>query len=130
MMKALMPYFLVGLGGFLGANARFVFASWMNQLFGPIFPYGTFWVNITGSFVLGFLLPILQAGLVPHSRPMIFLICIGFIGSYTTFSTFEYETHSLFNEGSWLLGLMNIFGSLFAGLIAVHVGIGLTRRWL
>ena len=130
MIKSLLPYLLVGIGGFLGANTRFVLASWTNQLFGPLFPYGTFLVNISGSFVLGFLLPLLQAGIVPHGRPMIYLLCIGFLGSYTTFSTFEYETRSLFDEGSWLLAMINVFGSFFVGLLAVHVGIGLSRRWL
>ncbi|MCX7625891.1 MAG: fluoride efflux transporter CrcB [Candidatus Sumerlaeaceae bacterium] len=129
-MQSLLPYLLIGLGGFLGANARFILAGWSNQLFGPLFPYGTFFVNVSGSFLLGFLLPLLQAGLFPHSRPMIFLFCIGFIGSYTTFSTFEYETHKLFDEGSWLLALVNIFGSMFVGMLAVHLGIGLARRWL
>lgn len=129
-MQNLLPYLLIGLGGFLGANARFILAAWTNQLCGPLFPYGTFFVNITGSFLLGFLLPLLQAGLIPHSRPMIFVFCIGFIGSYTTFSTFEYETHKLFDEGSWLLALVNIFGSMFVGMIAVHLGIGLARKWL
>lgn len=129
-MQNLVPYLLIGLGGFLGANARFILAAWANQLFGPLFPYGTFFVNITGSFLLGLLLPLLQAGLIPPSRPLIFVFCIGFIGSYTTFSTFEYETHKLFDEGSWLLALVNIFGSMFVGMIAVHLGIGFARKWL
>jgi hypothetical protein len=46
------------------------------------------------------------------------------------FSTFEYETHSLFDEGSWLLAMANVFGSLFVGLLAVHLGMVLSRRWL
>ncbi len=129
-MNTIMPYLLIGVGGFLGANARFILAAWTNQLFGPLFPYGTFVVNITGSFILGFLLPLLQSGIVPHGRPMIYLLCIGFLGSYTTFSTFEYETHRLFDEGSWLIAMANIFGSLFVGLLAAHLGIVLARRWL
>ena len=129
-MKTLQPYLLIGLGGFLGANARFILASWLNQLFGPLFPSGTFFVNITGTFILGFLLPLLQAGLLPHSRPLFYLFCIGFLGSYTTFSSFEYETRSLFDEGSWMPAMVNIFGSLFLGLLAVQLGVGLARRWL
>lgn len=130
LLKTISPYLLIGLGGFLGANARFILASWTNQLCGPLFPYGTFLVNITGSFALGLVLPLLQAGFFPHSRSMIFFFCIGFVGSYTTFSTFEYETHSLFDEGSWLLAMANVFGSLFVGLLAVHLGMVLSRRWL
>jgi len=129
-MKSLMPYLLIGLGGFLGANARFIVGRWTNQLFGPVFPWGTFFVNVTGCFALGFLLPLLQAGLFSQSRQMNYLVCIGFIGAYTTFSTFEFETHALFNEGSWLPALFNIFASLLAGLLAVHFGVGLARRWL
>lgn len=129
-MKHIVPYLLIGLGGFLGANARFILGSWTNQLCGPLFPYGTFLINISGSFLLGFLLPLLQAGLVPHSRSLTYLLCVGFLGAYTTFSTFEYETRSLFDEGSWLLALLNVFGSLFVGLLAVHLGVGLARRWL
>lgn len=118
---------MVGIGGFLGAIARYVVDGWISRRMGALFPYGTFVINISGSFVLGlFATAITERFIVhPHWR---LLIAIGFVGAYTTFSTFEYETHRLMEEGSFTLALLNILLSVTAGLLAVRLGIVLARQ--
>ena len=122
-MKHIYPYLLVGLGGFLGANARFIVARISGAIFGVSFPYGTLIINVTGSFALGILVTLIGQRLIPHAHDLRLAIAIGFLGSFTTFSTMEYESHSQFESGSWMLGMANLFGSLFLGLIAVRIGI-------
>jgi CrcB protein len=128
-MTALLPYLLVGIGGFLGANARFVLARWIGLAVDTRFPLGTFAVNVSGSFALGLLGTLVAERVVPNSDAARFAIGVGFLGAFTTFSTFELETHALFEDGSWLSGLTNIFLSLFAGLIAVRAGLVAAKSW-
>jgi CrcB protein len=118
---------MVGIGGFLGAVARYAVDGWVSRRMGALFPYGTFVINVSGSFILGlFATAITERFIVhPHGR---LLVAIGFLGAYTTFSTFEYETHKLMEEGSFGLALLNILLSVAIGLIAVRFGILLGRR--
>ncbi len=129
-MKSLAPYLWVGLGGFLGSNARFVVARIAAALFGASFPYGTLIVNITGSFLVGLVATLINAGLVPHGATMRYALSIGFLGAYTTFSTYEYESNGLLEQGNWLAASANLFGSLFVGLVAVRLGILIARSLL
>ena len=129
-MAALMPYLLVGLGGFIGANARFVVARLVGGLFETKFPLGTFVINVTGSFLLGVLGTLVAQKVMPNSESMRLALGVGFLGAFTTFSTFEFETHALFDDGSWLTATTNIFASLFVGLVAVRAGIILAKSWL
>jgi CrcB protein len=129
-MKELMACLLVGCGGFFGAITRFLVARASASLLGITFPYGTFFINVSGSFLLGFVATLVSERLVPASDHVRLVFAIGFLGAYTTFSTFEFETQGLFEDGSWLLGLTNIFGSLFLGLVAVRVGIVLAKNWI
>lgn len=121
-----MQYLLVGIGGALGAISRFVVSGWLSQRLSSTFPYGTFGVNISGSLLLGFImtLSVERAALPAPVRP---LVAVGFIGAYTTFSTFTYETMQLFIAGSYGRGVLNIGASLAAGLLAVLAGIALGR---
>jgi CrcB protein len=130
MMARLTPYLLVGFGGFLGANARYALAKWTGQWIDARFPLGTFIINISGSFLLGLLGGLLAERLVPHSDALRLALGVGFLGAYTTFSTFEFETHALFEDGAWLSALTNIFLSLFLGLLAVRAGIVAAKSWL
>jgi fluoride exporter len=116
-----VEYLVIGLGGFLGANTRYLVAGWAAQRFGAIFPYGTFIINISGSFILGFFLAFLRdrAFIRPNYR---LFFATGFLGAYTTFSTFSYESLQLLQDGSILLGFTNVLGSVIAGLIGVFVG--------
>ncbi len=122
-MGSLMPYVLVGLGGFIGANARFVVARFVGALFETKFPLGTFIINVSGSFLLGVLGTLVAQKVMPNSESMRLALGVGFLGGYTTFSTFEFETHALFDDGSWVIATANIVASLFVGLLAVRAGI-------
>jgi CrcB protein len=130
MMAMVMPYLLVGLGGFIGANARFVVARVVGAAFETKFPLGTFVINVTGSFLLGVLGTIVAQRVMPNSESMRLALGVGFLGAFTTFSTFEFETHALFDDGSWLTATTNMFASLFVGLLAVRAGIVVAKTWL
>jgi CrcB protein len=130
MMTTLMPYLLVGVGGFVGANARFVVARIVGAMFETKFPLGTFVINVSGSFLLGILGTVVALKVMPTSESMRLALGVGFLGAYTTFSTFEFETHALFDDGSWLTATTNLFASLFIGLLAVRAGIVLAKTWL
>jgi fluoride exporter len=130
-MRTLLPYLLVGVGGFLGANARFVQARWIDLLHNTAFPWATFTINVAGSFLLGLLGAFVTARVPPPTGDHLRLaLGVGFLGAYTTFSTFEYETHALLEDGFWLTGFLNVFCSLFVGLVAVRLGILAARNWL
>jgi CrcB protein len=129
-MATLMPYLLVGLGGFIGANARFVAARLVGALFETKFPLGTFVINVSGSFLLGVLGTLVAQRMVPNSEAMRLALGVGFLGAFTTFSTFEFETHALIEDGSWITATANMFASLFIGLLAVRAGIVLAKTWL
>jgi fluoride exporter len=114
----------VGLGGFLGAIARYLVGGWVAARAGAIFPWGTFVINVSGSFVLGFFLAFAQdrPWVHPHARLM---FAVGFIGAYTTFSTYSYESIQLMMDGQFALAAFNIIGSVALGLAAVFAGIAL-----
>jgi fluoride exporter len=118
----------VGLGGFLGANARYLLGGFVADRWGTIFPWATFVINISGSFVLGFFLGFAQ------DRPWIqptwrLLFAVGFVGAYTTFSTFTYESIRLIQDGEFLLATANMIGSVMAGGAAAIAGIAL-GNWI
>jgi fluoride exporter len=114
-------YMMVGIGGFLGAIARFWLGGLVYQKMGTKFPYGTFVINISGSFLIGFILTILteRTHMSPNWR---YLIPIGFIGAYTTFSTFEWETFGAIRDGAFLVAGLNVGLSVVLGFIAVWLG--------
>lgn len=115
----------VGLGGFLGANARYLFGLWIAARLGTTFPYGTFVINVSGSFVLGIIVGLLDAHvLAPAVR---LSLAIGFVGAYTTFSTFTYETLRLIEDGSLLLATANVVGSVLIGMVAAVAGLAAGR---
>jgi CrcB protein len=93
-------------------------------------PLGTFVINVTGSFLLGVLGTIVAQRVMPNSESMRLALGVGFLGAFTTFSTFEFETHALFDDGSWLTATTNMFASLFVGLLAVRAGIVVAKTWL
>lgn len=126
-MSALFPYLWVGMGGFFGAIARFFVARVSASLLGVAFPYGTFLINISGSFLLGLIATLVAQRLVPYGDHIRLAVAVGFIGSYTTFSTYEFESNALIEEGSWMLATVNLVGSLLVGLIAVKAGIVLAK---
>ena len=120
-----MIYVAISIGAVLGANARYLLGGWLGGLLGSSFPYATFVINVTGSLAIGLVLGLAADRVMPWWwRPG---VAIGFLGSYTTFSTFSYETITLIQEGSYLPALANIGGSVFAGLLGVVVGLAVAR---
>lgn len=111
----------IALGGSLGAVARFLVANGLYSLLGRGFPHGTLFVNVSGSFLMGLLTELmLQRGMAIEYRAA---ILVGFLGAYTTFSTFSLETLYLFEEGSLLKAFLNIFLSAVLCLVAVWFGL-------
>ena len=109
---------MVGIGGFVGAIARYWLGSYIGEKMGTRFPYGTIVINISGSFLIGLILTLLaeRTHWGPNWR---YLIPIGFIGAYTTFSTFEYETLRTVQDGQFLIAFLNITLSVVLGFAAV-----------
>ncbi len=121
-----MRYLVISLGGVLGANARYLLGNWVAARYGTSFPYGTMLINVSGSFVIGFFLVLITERFVVHPNWRLFF-AVGFLGAYTTFSTFSFESATLIQGGSWLLGLANMVGSVVLGLVAVLAGMALAR---
>ena len=121
MIERLIPLLIIGAGGFFGAIARYVVGLAVQTHVRGSFPWGTFVINVSGSFVLG-VVGTLLANRFLISQNWRYFVTIGFIGAYTTFSTFEYETASL---GSSWQAMLNLLGSVLAGYIAVWLGIRL-----
>ncbi len=121
----MLKYVVVGVGGFLGAIARYLVGNYIGSRFGVRFPYGTFVINMSGCFFIGLVLALLmRATASPYWR---YLIPIGFIGAFTTFSTFEYETLRAVQDGQAITGLLNVVLSVIVGFIAVWAGDALGR---
>ncbi len=117
----MQKYFLIAFGGALGSMARYWVGSTIANRMGTKFPYGTFVINITACVIIGFSLTFLakRAGLNPAWR---FLVPVGFIGAYSTFSTYEWETLSTIRTGAFSLAAIYAVSSLILGLAAVWGG--------
>jgi CrcB protein len=118
----LLKYIMVGVGGCLGSILRFWVGSYIGSRMGTRFPYGTFVVNITGSFLIGLVFALLttRTNWSPNWR---YLIPIGFIGGYTTFSSFEFETWRTIQDGQIGVGFLYVALSVVLGFVAVWVGV-------
>ena len=114
-------YLLIAVGGSLGSIARYWVGSTIAGRLGTKFPYGTLAINISACLIIGFALTYLgrRADLNPAWR---FLVPVGFIGAYSTFSTYEWETLSTLRSGAFLLATLYAVGSLFLGLVAAGGG--------
>lgn len=121
-----MNYLWVGLGGFLGANARYALGRLVVDRLGGGYPWATFLVNLTGSFLIGVLLTILIDRAVTEPFWRAFLI-VGFLGGYTTFSSYTFEALDLAIAGRWIAAGTYVVGSTVLGLAACGAGIALAR---
>ncbi len=117
----MMPWVLVFLGGGLGAVARFALASGITRMTGTGFPWGTLTANVAGSFLIGLILTVLDSRLTvfPFWRH---LLTIGFLGGFTTFSSFSWETLALIRDGELLFAFGNIMLSVLLCLVFVWAG--------
>jgi fluoride exporter len=122
-------YVMIAVGGAFGAIARYALGGLVQTWAGARFPYGTLVVNISGCLVMGVVMTLLTERGVVHPNWR-FLVPVGFIGAYTTFSTFEYETFRALEQGAWLIGLGNVVISVIVGFISVAVGVMATRQVL
>jgi CrcB protein len=114
-------YVIIGIGGFLGAVARYAVSVWISQRWGRNFPLGTFFVNVSGSLLIGLLMSLFTEKFMLNPQWRIFLVT-GFLGAYTTFSTFEYESGALLRDGEWLIALLNVMLSVVVGFAALKFG--------
>ena len=122
-----MDYAWVGIGGCVGACARFALGNAIGRRFGTEFPYGTFIVNITGAFLIGVVLTLLTERYAADPRWRLLLV-VGVLGGYTTFSSFAYEAFTLADRGQWWRAATYVIGSNVLGITACVAGIVVTRR--
>jgi CrcB protein len=123
----LIRYLLVAIGGGTGALMRYVAASAIMTRFGGKFPLGTLVINVTGSFLIGFLMTMLTERFQLDPRWRLLLV-VGFLGGYTTFSSFEWETYTAVRGGELWTGMLNVVSSVMLGYVAVSLGSMLARR--
>ncbi len=118
----MQKYLYIAVGGALGALARYWVGVAVTGRMGTRFPYGTFVINMTACVIIGFSLTFLsrRAGLNPAWR---YLVPVGFVGAYSTFSTYEWETLAELRSGAFSLAALYAFSSLVLGLVAVWCGI-------
>jgi CrcB protein len=120
----MLAYFWVAVGGALGSVARFWFSGTVARHFGETFPWGTFLVNVSGSFIIGFFATLTSPEgrwlVPPWFRQQLFMT--GICGGYTTFSSFSLQTLNLLQDREWLYAAGNILGSVVSCMVAVWLG--------
>lgn len=121
-MHKIIPFALVGVGGFLGAIARYSVAIYFSKNTSLYFPFATFIVNILGCFLIGILSYIVVYVKILEPDYVRYFFSIGFVGAFTTFSTFELEISNLVNDKAYILSIIYILSSLLIGFLAVRLG--------
>ena len=126
-MRVLVGCLAVGFGGFVGALCRWGVAVLSARAFGTAFPVATLLMNLTGSFALGwFMSRVARGAAVPE--PVQLAVTVGFLGAYTTFSTFMYESDTLLRGGAGARATLYLVGSVALGLLAVRLGVVVGQR--
>jgi CrcB protein len=132
-VRLLVQIALVSLGSALGGLTRWGVSLAAARLLGHTFPWGTLFINVTGSLFLGWFATAVAdrvlggSGAWLSGEDLRLLVGVGFTGAYTTFSTYEYEAHALLGRGDRLLGTAYLLGSVLLGLLAVQAGARLAR---
>jgi CrcB protein len=119
-------FLVISVAAIAGANLRFFLSRLAAKEFGPVFPAGTLIINIVGSFIVGFFVIWTSERVLLDPRWRL-LVVVGFCGSFTTFSSYAFETMSFFDQGQWLLMLTNIFSNNIVCLGAALAGMALAR---
>jgi CrcB protein len=119
-------FVMVSLGAIAGANLRYILSRYAAKLLGPVFPYGTLIINLTGSFIVGwFMIWTTERVLVdPRWR---LLVVVGFCGGFTTFSSYAFESMAYLEQGQWLLMTTNILANNLLCMAAAIAGMALAR---
>lgn len=117
---------VISIGAILGANARWFISRFAARILGPVFPYGTLFINVTGSFVVGFFMIWTSERVLLDPRWRL-LIVVGFCGAFTTFSSYAFETIRYFEQGQWLLLFTNFASNNLLCLGAALAGMALAR---
>ncbi len=125
-VEAMETFLLISGGAVLGANLRYWMSDFITQHIHTAFPFGTLIINASGSFILGLLVTLAAEQFVVDSRLRLIFI-VGFLGAFTTFSTYSYESINLILKGQVMSGLVNLFGSALVGIAAVGAGIYVGR---
>jgi CrcB protein len=123
---SIVNYLWVAAGAVVGTSARYFLSGFIARNVSAAFPYGTLLINITGSLVLGFFLAYSTDRVLLDPRWRL-LVAVGFCGSYTTFSSYAFESFALMEQGQWLLAGLNVLGSNALCLAAVLAGAALAR---
>ncbi|MDQ7031295.1 MAG: fluoride efflux transporter CrcB [Desulfonauticus sp.] len=118
--------FLIFLFGGSGALSRYWLSGLVHKILGHNFPYGTYLVNIFGCFLFGLIFQLAEQNLL-ISPEMRIVILTGFMGAFTTFSSFIFECAQLFRDGQFVLGLLNLFGEITCGLFCLYFGYSLAK---
>ena len=119
-------FLAISVAAILGANLRYVLSRVAMREFGPVFPYGTLIINILGSFIVGLFVTWTTERVLVDPRWRL-LVVVGFCGSFTTFSSYAYESMAFFEQGQWGLMLANIFSNNVLCLGGAVAGIALAR---
>ncbi len=117
---------VVGLGGFIGANARYFVSTFVAKNLDPALPWGTLVVNVTGSFVIGVFLVWTTERILTDPAYRL-LVAVGFCGAYTTFSSYAFETVRLMEQGHFLSAMGNLLTNNLLAVLGVLAGITLAR---
>ncbi len=117
---------IVGAGGFLGSVSRYLGQLFVEKVFHSTFPWGTFFVNIVGCFIIGLVYALAEKGNLLSAEWRIFL-AVGFCGGFTTFSSFAYNNLTLLKDHAYGALLFNALGSVIIGIVAVYAGIVVIR---
>jgi CrcB protein len=116
----------LSLGGVCGVNARFWLGLWISRWASPQFPWATLVINVSGSFAIGFITMSLARWL-PHPNLRLFMVT-GFLGGYTTYSTFAFESFTLWQRGEKGVSISYMIATLIAGFLAVALGVALAYQ--
>jgi CrcB protein len=119
-------FFVISLGAIAGANARYLLSRYAARLLGPVFPYGTLIINVLGSMIVGFFVIWTSERVLADPRWRL-LVVVGFCGSFTTFSSYAFETMAYFEQGQWLLMLTNFLSNNLLCLGGALAGMALAR---
>jgi len=119
-------FLVISVGAIFGANARWVISRFAARIISPIFPYGTLFINVTGSFVVGFFMIWSSERVLLDPRWRL-LVVVGFCGAFTTFSSFAFETMAYFQQGQWIMMLANFISNNLLCLGAALAGMAVAR---